>query len=99
MRERPSERCDACRRALATTSGARLQAGASGNAFSSAAGSGVAMEKMASLDMPKGESLGTKYDMADAQLLGRGKFSTVHRTQRRADGMTVAIKTIQVRSS
>ena len=68
------------------------------NAFS-AAGSGVAMEKMASLDMPKGESLGTKYDMEDAQLLGRGKFSTVHRTQRRADGMTVAIKTIQVRSS
>ena len=29
-------------------------------------------------------------------LLGRGKFSVVHRTQRRSDGLPVALKTIQV---
>ena len=44
-----------------------------------------------------GESLANKYSVEDASLLGRGKFSTVHRTQRRADGMAVAIKTIQAR--
>ena len=44
-----------------------------------------------------GESLSYKYSVEDASLLGRGKFSTVHRTQRRADGMAVAIKTIQAR--
>ena len=40
--------------------------------------------------------LSETYFTEDAELLGRGKFSVVHRTKRRADGQAVALKTIQV---
>ena len=53
---------------------------------------------MEKLELANGESLASRYDMHEPQLLGRGKFSTVHRTQRRADGLNVAIKTIQARA-
>lgn len=36
------------------------------------------------------------YDMENGQLVGRGKFSVVHRTRRRRDGKPVALKKIQV---
>jgi len=36
------------------------------------------------------------YEMESAQLIGRGKFSVVHRTRRRRDGKQVALKKIQV---
>ena len=43
-------------------------------------------------------SLSDVYSMEEGTmtLLGRGKFSVVHRTVRRADGLPVALKTIQV---
>lgn len=40
--------------------------------------------------------LSETYFTESAELLGRGKFSVVHRTKRRADGVPVALKTIQV---
>jgi serine/threonine protein kinase len=43
-----------------------------------------------------GPSLGEVYDMDSAELLGRGKFSVVHRTRRLADNVPVALKTIQI---
>jgi len=45
-----------------------------------------------------GPSLAELYftDEGDAELLGRGKFSVVHRTRRREDELPVALKTIQV---
>ena len=43
-----------------------------------------------------GETLSTSYHTEDVQLLGRGKFSVVHCTRRRADGLSVALKTIQI---
>jgi len=42
------------------------------------------------------ESVSLNYCMEEAQLLGRGKFSVVHRTTRRSDGRPVALKRIQV---
>ncbi|KAJ1639214.1 kinase-like domain-containing protein [Pavlovales sp. CCMP2436] len=36
------------------------------------------------------------YDMERAELIGRGKFSVVHRTRRRLDAKQVALKKIQV---
>lgn len=36
------------------------------------------------------------YDMSEADLIGRGKFSVVHRTRRKRDGKRVALKKIQV---
>lgn len=36
------------------------------------------------------------YDLSDAELVGRGKFSVVHRTRRRRDNKRVALKKIQV---
>lgn len=42
------------------------------------------------------ESVNVNYNMEEAQLLGRGKFSVVHRTTRRSDGRAVALKRIQV---
>lgn len=42
------------------------------------------------------EVLRTTYLLEEAQLLGRGKFSVVHRTRRRADKLSVALKTIQI---
>ena len=42
------------------------------------------------------ESVNLNYDMENAQLLGRGKFSVVHRTTRRSDARPVALKRIQV---
>jgi serine/threonine protein kinase len=38
----------------------------------------------------------TDYEMENAELIGRGKFSVVHRTRRRRDGKQVALKKIQV---
>eukprot|EP00965_Chrysotila_dentata_P107155 3540810-Pleurochrysis_carterae.AAC.1 len=43
-----------------------------------------------------GEALAEKYHVEEAECLGRGKFSIVHRTRRRSDGQFVALKTIQV---
>ena len=43
-----------------------------------------------------GETLSTSYHTEDIQLLGRGKFSVVHCTRRRSDGLSVALKTIQI---
>ena len=43
-----------------------------------------------------GETLSTSYHTEDVQLLGRGKFSVVHCTRRRSDGLSVALKTIQI---
>jgi serine/threonine protein kinase len=43
-----------------------------------------------------GPALGEVYDMEAAELLGRGKFSVVHRTRRLSDGVPVALKTIQI---
>ena len=45
------------------------------------------------------ESVNVNYNMEEAQLLGRGKFSVVHRTTRRSDGRAVALKRIQARSA
>tara|TARA_B110001452_G_scaffold45932_1_gene35102 strand:- start:258 stop:1349 length:1092 start_codon:yes stop_codon:yes gene_type:complete len=42
------------------------------------------------------EQLNVTYSMEGAQLLGRGKFSVVHRTTRIADGRAVVLKRIQV---
>lgn len=42
------------------------------------------------------EQLNVTYSIESAQLLGRGKFSVVHRTTRIADGRAVALKRIQV---
>jgi NIMA (never in mitosis gene a)-related kinase len=36
------------------------------------------------------------FEMESAELIGRGKFSVVHRTRRRRDGKCVALKKIQV---
>jgi len=43
-----------------------------------------------------GPSLAEMYHTEDGELLGRGKFSVVHRTRRRSDGLMVALKTIQI---
>lgn len=43
-----------------------------------------------------GPALGELYDIDAAELLGRGKFSVVHRTRRLADGVPVALKRIQI---
>ena len=42
------------------------------------------------------EQLNVTYSMEGTQLLGRGKFSVVHRTTRISDGRPVALKRIQV---
>ena len=47
-------------------------------------------------EFESGPALGEVYDMEAAELLGRGKFSVVHRTRRRSDGVPVALKTIQI---
>lgn len=47
-------------------------------------------------DLESGSALADVYDMEQAELLGRGKFSVVHRTHRRSDALPVALKTIQI---
>ena len=51
-------------------------------------------DMMAALE--SGPSLAEVYDTDAAALLGRGKFSVVHSTRRRADSLPVALKTIQI---
>ena len=49
--------------------------------------------------LEQGPTLAQCYFIAEEDgltLLGRGKFSVVHRTRRRADGLPVALKTIQI---
>jgi len=49
--------------------------------------------------LESGPTLAEAYCTSEAEgltLLGRGKFSVVHRTVRRADGLPVALKTIQI---
>ena len=49
--------------------------------------------------LEQGPSLADCYYMTDdkcMELLGRGKFSVVHRTRRREDNLPVALKTIQI---
>ena len=43
-----------------------------------------------------GPALGDLYDVEGAELLGRGKFSVVHRTTRHSDMLPVALKSIQI---
>ena len=46
--------------------------------------------------LESGPTLAEVYDTDVAELLGRGKFSVVHCTRRREDGLPVALKTIQI---
>ena len=49
--------------------------------------------------LQNGPTLAEAYCVTEAEgltLLGRGKFSVVHRTRRRADSVPVALKTIQI---
>ena len=54
---------------------------------------------MAMSNLEQGPSLAEAYYVTEEEgltLLGRGKFSVVHRTRRRADELPVALKTIQI---